>query len=114
MDCQQILELNTSSANEVAESDLKNIYPQTCTEAKGNIKFELCKEWIALIHKTCNGKSVEICLDYGQSFFSLFQTQLKASLVAFNDEKSHDMTEYQSLRSLPGDKIHFYPTLAQI
>lgn len=61
MDCQQILELNTSSANEVAESDLKNIYPQTRTEAKGNIKFELCKEWIALIHKTYNGKSVEIC-----------------------------------------------------
>lgn len=44
MDCQQILELNTSSANEVAESDLKNIHPQTHTEAKGNIKFELCKE----------------------------------------------------------------------
>lgn len=52
-------------------------------------------------------KKVELLPGLWSVIFSLFQMQLKASLVAFNGEKSHDRIEHQSLRSLPGDKIHF-------
>lgn len=37
-DCQRILQLNTSSANEVTQSDLKNIHPET----KRCVRFEIC------------------------------------------------------------------------
>lgn len=69
------------------------------------------------LYKTCvsstqicrnlGGKTVELLPGLWPVIFSLFQTQLKASLVAFNGEKSHDRTEYQSLRLLPGNKINF-------
>lgn len=85
MDCQQILELNTGSASEAAQSDLKYIYPETYK--KLHQIWELWQQWIPPLHKNVQEQIYRNLLIHHVIAFWItvsqfsFQNQLKASFV---------------------------------